>query len=98
VAPAAVPAHLIGSGLQPFCWPKALTRTWWCWAVHRPDDPTAYARKVLVNRRRSLLRRAGGDNGPVVVLRPKRRAADTAVLVHTAVLSLAQYPGDRAGP
>jgi RNA polymerase sigma factor (sigma-70 family) len=27
--------------------------------VHRPDDPAAYARKILVNRRRSLLRRAG---------------------------------------
>ena len=34
-------------------------RTRWRWAVHRPDDPAAYARKVLVNRRRSLLRRAG---------------------------------------
>jgi RNA polymerase sigma-70 factor (sigma-E family) len=38
---------------------EALVRTWWRWAVHRPDDPPAYARKVLVNRRRSLLRRAG---------------------------------------
>ena len=38
---------------------EALARTWWRWAVHRPDDPAAYARRVLVNRRRSLLRRAG---------------------------------------
>ena len=38
---------------------EALARTWWRWAVHRPNDPAAYARKVLVNRRRSLLRRAG---------------------------------------
>ena len=38
---------------------EALARTWWRWAVHRPDDPAAYARKVLINRRRSLLRRAG---------------------------------------
>jgi RNA polymerase sigma-70 factor (sigma-E family) len=38
---------------------EALARTWWRWAVHRPDDPAAYARKVLVNRHRSLLRRAG---------------------------------------
>jgi RNA polymerase sigma-70 factor (sigma-E family) len=38
---------------------EALVRTWWRWAVRRPDDPAAYARKVLVNRRRSLLRRAG---------------------------------------
>jgi Sigma-70 region 2 len=37
---------------------EALARTWWRWAVHRPDDPAAYARKVLLNRRRSLLRRA----------------------------------------
>jgi RNA polymerase sigma-70 factor (sigma-E family) len=37
---------------------EALVRTWWRWVVHRPDDPAAYARKVLVNRRRSLLRRA----------------------------------------
>jgi DNA-directed RNA polymerase specialized sigma24 family protein len=38
---------------------EALVRTWWRWAVRRPNDPAAYARKVLVNRRRSLLRRAG---------------------------------------
>ena len=38
---------------------EALARTWWRWAVRRPNDPAAYARKVLVNRRRSLLRRAG---------------------------------------
>jgi RNA polymerase sigma-70 factor (sigma-E family) len=38
---------------------EALARTWWRWAVRRPDDPAAYARKVLLNRRRSLLRRAG---------------------------------------
>jgi RNA polymerase sigma-70 factor (sigma-E family) len=37
---------------------EALARTWWRWAVHRPDDPAAYVRKVLLNRRRSLLRRA----------------------------------------
>ena len=41
---------------------EALVRTWWRWAVHRPDDPAAYARKVLVNRRRSLLRRAGVES------------------------------------
>jgi RNA polymerase sigma-70 factor (sigma-E family) len=38
---------------------EALARTWWRWAVSRPNDPAAYAHKVLVNRRRSLLRRAG---------------------------------------
>jgi RNA polymerase sigma-70 factor (sigma-E family) len=41
---------------------EALVRTWWRWAVHRPNDPAAYARKVLVNRRRSLLRRAGVES------------------------------------
>ena len=41
---------------------EALVRTWWRWVVHRPDDPAAYARKVLVNRRRSLLRRAGVES------------------------------------
>jgi RNA polymerase sigma-70 factor (sigma-E family) len=41
---------------------EAMVRTWWRWAVHRPNDPTAYARKVLVNRRRSLLRRAGVES------------------------------------
>jgi hypothetical protein len=35
----------------------------------------------------------GGDNGSGLVLRPKRRAADTFVLVSTAILSPAQYPG-----
>jgi RNA polymerase sigma-70 factor (sigma-E family) len=41
---------------------EALVRTWWRWAVRRPNDPAAYARKVLVNRRRSLLRRAGVES------------------------------------
>jgi hypothetical protein len=35
----------------------------------------------------------GGDNGSAVVLRPKRRAASTFVVVSTAILSPAQYPG-----
>jgi hypothetical protein len=39
----------------------------------------------------------GGDNGSGVVLRPKRRAADTFVLVYTAILSPAQYPGIEPG-
>ena len=39
----------------------------------------------------------GGDNGSAVVLRPKRRAPDTFVLVYTAVLSPAQYPGTAPG-
>jgi RNA polymerase sigma-70 factor (sigma-E family) len=37
----------------------ALVRTWRRWRlVHKPDNPEAYARKVLLNRHRSLLRRA----------------------------------------
>jgi RNA polymerase sigma-70 factor (ECF subfamily) len=38
---------------------EALVRTWWRWRlVGRPEDPASYARRVLVNRHRSLLRRA----------------------------------------
>jgi RNA polymerase sigma-70 factor (sigma-E family) len=37
----------------------ALVRTWRRWRlVGKPDNPATYARKVLVNRHRSLLRRA----------------------------------------
>ena len=37
----------------------ALVRTWRRWRlVGKPDNPETYARKVLVNRHRSLLRRA----------------------------------------
>ena len=37
----------------------ALVRTWRRWRlVGRPDNPETYARKVLVNRHRSLLRRS----------------------------------------
>jgi RNA polymerase sigma-70 factor (sigma-E family) len=38
---------------------EALVRTWWRWpVVRRHQRPQEYARKVLVNRHRSLLRRA----------------------------------------
>jgi RNA polymerase sigma-70 factor (sigma-E family) len=38
---------------------EALVRMWWRWRLgRRPADPASYARRVLVNRRRSLLRRA----------------------------------------
>jgi RNA polymerase sigma-70 factor (sigma-E family) len=38
---------------------EALVRTYWRWPlVRRVDQPAGYARKVLVNRYRSLLRRA----------------------------------------
>ena len=38
---------------------EAMVRTWWRWSIVRGHDrPHDYARKVLVNRHRSLLRRA----------------------------------------
>ena len=38
---------------------EALVRIWWRWRlVGRPKDPASYVRRVLVNRHRSLLRRA----------------------------------------
>jgi RNA polymerase sigma-70 factor (sigma-E family) len=38
---------------------EALVRMWWRWQLgRRPADPAAYARRVLINRQRSLLRRA----------------------------------------
>jgi RNA polymerase sigma-70 factor (sigma-E family) len=38
---------------------EALVRIWWRWRLgRRPADPASYARRVLVNRQRSLLRRA----------------------------------------
>jgi RNA polymerase sigma-70 factor (sigma-E family) len=38
---------------------EALVRTWWRWQlVGRPTEPASYARQVLVNRHRSLRRRA----------------------------------------
>jgi RNA polymerase sigma-70 factor (sigma-E family) len=50
---------------------EALVRTWWRWPVvrrhHRPED---YARKVLVNRHRSLLRRALVETRHASRLRP----------------------------
>jgi RNA polymerase sigma factor (sigma-70 family) len=51
---------------------EALVRTWWRWKlVRRPDDPASYARKVLVNRRRSLLRRAGVEARYLARSRPE---------------------------
>ena len=38
---------------------ETLVRMWWRWRLgRRPADPARYARRVLVNRQRSLLRRA----------------------------------------
>ena len=51
---------------------EALVRTWWRWKlVRRPDDPGSYARRVLVNRRRSLLRRAAVEARLLARSRPE---------------------------
>jgi RNA polymerase sigma-70 factor (sigma-E family) len=51
---------------------EALVRTWWRWKlVRRPDDPGSYARRVLVNRRRSLLRRATVEARSLARSRPE---------------------------
>jgi RNA polymerase sigma-70 factor (sigma-E family) len=53
----------------------ALVRTWWRWRlVGRPKDPASYARKVLVNRHRSLLRRAASEARTLVRRGPEELA------------------------
>ena len=54
-------------------------RIYWRWSWSRQEHPEAYARKVLVNRHRSLLRRlrlearhAGRDRAEPVDLGPQR--------------------------
>ena len=55
---------------------EALVRTWWRWRlVRRPDDPGSYARRVLVNRRRSLLRRAAVEARWLARSRPAEEVA-----------------------
>jgi RNA polymerase sigma-70 factor (sigma-E family) len=49
---------------------EALVRLWWRWLVRRPDDPARYVRRVLVNRRRSLLRRAAVEARVLARLEP----------------------------
>jgi RNA polymerase sigma-70 factor (sigma-E family) len=48
----------------------ALVRLWWRWLVRRPDDPARYVRRVLVNRRRSLLHRAAIEARALARLAP----------------------------
>ena len=51
---------------------EALVRTWWRWQlVRRPEDPGRYARRVLINRRRSLLRRAAVEARSLAQTRPE---------------------------
>jgi RNA polymerase sigma-70 factor (sigma-E family) len=51
---------------------EALVRIWWRWRLgRRPADPASYARRVLVNRRRSLLRRAAVEARSLGRARPE---------------------------
>jgi RNA polymerase sigma-70 factor (sigma-E family) len=51
---------------------EALVRIWWRWRLgRRPADPARYARRVLVNRRRSLLRRAAVEARSLALARPE---------------------------
>ena len=57
---------------------EALVRTWWRWQlVRRPDDPQRYVRKVLVNRQRSLLRRALRETRALGWSRPEEQMPPT---------------------
>ena len=57
---------------------EALVRTWWRWRlVRRPEDPGRYARRVLVNRRRSLLRRAAVEARSLAQARPEELVVPT---------------------
>ena len=56
---------------------EALVRTWRRWRlVGKPDNPETYARKVLVNRHRSLLRRALVEARHLYRDRPAEGASD----------------------
>jgi Sigma-70 region 2 len=53
---------------------EALVRTWWRWRlVRRPEDPASYARRVLVNRYRSLRRRPAVEARWLARSQPRRR-------------------------
>ena len=72
---------------------EALVRIWWRWRLgRRPADPASYARRVLVNRQRSLQRRAAvearslGRAGPAEVILPAE--SERAMVLWEAVRSL----------
>ncbi len=72
---------------------EALVRTWWRWKlVRRPADPGSYARRVLVNRRRSLLRRAAAEARYLARFRPEELIVpagdDRALVLWQAVQAL----------
>ena len=71
----------------------ALVRTWRRWRlVRKPDNPASYARKVLVNRHRSLLRRALVEAGYRYRDRPTEASGDEhredAIVLWTATRRL----------
>jgi RNA polymerase sigma-70 factor (sigma-E family) len=68
----------------------ALVRLWWRWLVRRPDDPARYVRRVLVNRRRSLLRRAAVEARALARLEPAPPPAgeEDAMVLWAAVQEL----------
>ena len=82
---------------------EALARTWRRWKlVRRLDDPGSYARRVLVNRHRSLLRRGGGGGAVAGALGPAEEVAppaadERAMVLWQAVLVARGRPKDR-GP
>ena len=72
---------------------ETLVRIWWRWRLgRRPADPARYARRVLVNRQRSLLRRAAvearslGRARPAVVVPPAD--SERAMVLWEAVQAL----------
>jgi RNA polymerase sigma-70 factor (ECF subfamily) len=57
---------------------ETLVRIWWRWRLgRRPADPARYARRVLVNRQRSLLRRAAVEARSLGRARPAGMAPPT---------------------
>ena len=57
----------------------AMARTWAAWPrVRGYDRPAAFARKVLLNRHRSLLRRAMDEARHLVASRPQEQQPDVA--------------------
>jgi RNA polymerase sigma factor (sigma-70 family) len=72
---------------------EALVRTWRRWRlVRRPADPASYARRVLVNRHRSLLRRAAVEARWLARSRPEEPVApagdERAMMLWQAVQAL----------
>jgi DNA-directed RNA polymerase specialized sigma24 family protein len=60
---------------------EAMARTYAVWSrVGGYDRPAAYARKVLVNRHRSLLRRAVVEARHLLVSRPEDRTSPTSAV------------------